>query len=534
MNVRKLNVLALCVAAFLFFAVPCCASEKDAAACGEGKASRFAIETARVNLSGSIGGKTVDYTVTAGLTPILDETGEEVGQIFSTAYVADAAGEQRPVAFIFNGGPGSASIYLHVGAFAPKTVRGIGHDGIGEPAHPYQLADNPESPLGAADLVFIDPVGTGFSRSVGKKESGDKGESEGGADVPLSPRDPSANERFWSAEDDLASLAEFVRVWLSENKRWGSQIFLVGESYGGFRAAGLPYYLSKAGGATSGTAMISPAISYKDLTQTTADFEADIEVLPTAAAIARYHGLLAPGLQEISEAALTEQVWKWARTEYRAALHEGGKLSGDRFDAAVKELSRFTSLPEIEFKSRGLRFPAYEFSYLVLRERRLVTSPYDGRLTAPASYFIDYGSEDPASLITNEYYNTALMNFLYGTVGLTTLRPYLALNEATSGNWRFDKAGGGNGFADTGGLLAVQMRRIPSLKVFVAMGRYDTVCPPESVTAALDRLDIPPDRAANIETHLYDGGHMMYINPGAARKLCEDLSKWIEGTAGGN
>jgi carboxypeptidase C (cathepsin A) len=173
-----------------------------------------------------------------------------------------------------------------------------------------------------------------------------------------------------------------------------------------------------------------------------------------------------------------------------------------------------------------------DFTGLILRDRGLIISPYDGRLTAPAAYFWDW-DEDPLQLITNEAYNTAFMNFLYRTVGLSTLRPYRTSNDSAFRNWRFFLPGsdGYSGFADNGGMLGVQMRRFPSIKVFVAMGRYDTVTPPESVTAALARLEVPADRLKNnLETHLYEGGHMMYINPAAAGELRDDLRKWITST----
>ena len=487
----------------------------------------FAIETTSADLSGPLGGVTTEYTVTAGLIPILDAEGTEKAQIFSTAYTIKAAeGEKRPVAFIFNGGPGSSSVYLHMGGLAPKTVSAIPNKGLGEPVHPYRVTDNPQSPLAVADLVFVDPVGTGFSRSVGKREK-DKDKKDADENSPLSPYNANANAGFWSAVRDLETLAELIRTWLTQNNRWGSRIFLIGESYGGFRAAGLPFYLSKLGIATSGTAMISPVIDYKYVMQTNVDFESDVNALPTAAAIARYHGLLAEDLQKMPENELTDMVWKWARTEYRQAFYEGNRLSEERFKALTKELSRMTSLPEVEFIDQGLRFPD-NFPYLVLRGRRLRVSPYDGRMTAPSAFRVRR-EEDPLQRVANEYYYTALMDFLRGTVGVETLRPYLASSYAVFANWQF--LNGRMGIPGNADTLAAQMRRFPSLKVFLAMGRYDMVCPPESALAALDTMDVPKDRLVNIETRMYDGGHMMYTNPEAARKLCEDLSAWISATA---
>ena len=474
----------------------------------------FAIETVSVELAGPLGGQIVTYTVTAGLTPILDDVGTERAQIFSTAYTINAdEGEKRPVAFIFNGGPGASSIYLHMGGLAPRIARPIPNAGLDEPSHPFHVVDNSYSPLAVADLVFVDPVGTGFSRSIDP----DTG-------LPLSPFDMEANALFWSLERDLGSLAEFIRTWLTENDRWGSRVFIIGESYGGLRAAALPSFLSRLGIATSGTVMVAPALAYTFLVQTFVDVDYDVAVLPTAVAIAHYHGLLADDLQKMSVEDLTDMAWRWARTEYRQALHEGNSLSGEQFQAVAKELSRLTSLPELEFTVRGLRFP-YNFPELVLRKNHLIISPYDGRMTAPLS-FVTQGEEDPLNRLANEYYHTNLMSFLQDTVGLKTLRPYLGINEAVLPNWDF-MDGNHMGMPDSASILAMQMRRFPSLKVFMALGRYDLVCPPESTLAALNRMDIPKNRLANIETRIYDGGHMIYTNPEAARKLGRDLSAWM-------
>jgi carboxypeptidase C (cathepsin A) len=339
-----------------------------------------------------------------------------------------------------------------------------------------------------------------------------------------------SNARFWNSERDLESLAEFIRVWLVDNGRWGSRVFIIGESYGGFRAAGLPFFLSKLGISTSGTAMVSPVLGYKYFVPTPIDIEYDVTIVPTAAAVARYHGLLAEGLRKMPVKELTDMAWEWANTEYRQALSKVNRLSEEQFQAVAKELSRLTSLPEVEFVARGLRFP-YNFYELVLRGKRLVVSPYDGRMTAPSSYFMD-NAEDPAQHLVNEYYKTALMSFLQDTVGVKTLRPYLGFSDAVFFNWRFIDGTSETsiGMPETASNLAVQMRRFPSLKVFLAMGRYDMVCPPESVLVALDTLDVPKDRLANIEAHMYEGGHMMYANPEEARRLCEGLSAWIAAT----
>jgi carboxypeptidase C (cathepsin A) len=226
-NKSLIGISSLLLTVFVLGA-PCRA---DAAASEDAAPERASveIETASAELSSVINGVVVKYTVNAGLTALYDDSGKETGSIFSTSYIAEAQdGENRPVAFIFNGGPGSASTCLHVGAFGPKVFPDIGNGGLDVPIPPYSLEDNEESPLDIADLVFIDPIGTGFSRAA-ERDSGDpsdKSPSESDS-LPASPSDPKANAPFWGVEEDLESLAEFVRIWLSENKRWGAKIFII-------------------------------------------------------------------------------------------------------------------------------------------------------------------------------------------------------------------------------------------------------------------------------------------------------------------
>jgi carboxypeptidase C (cathepsin A) len=491
------------------------------------------VATARKELSSIIDGKEVKYTVVSGLTTLFDENDKEMGSIFSTSYLVDAGSdENRPVAFIFNGGPGSASTCLHIGAFGPKIFPGTGNAGLDIPAPPYLLEDNPDSPLDIADLVFIDPVGTGFSRAVeiaAEDDGSNKSDSKPGV---ASPHDTEANEPFWSVEGDLKSLAEFVRVWLNENNRWGARVFIIGESYGGFRAAGLPVYLSRVGVTTSGAALVSPVISYKDVFGSIDEFTADIERLPSIAATAHYHKLLAPDLQKLSVESLVEQATRWANGEYLSALMDGNELSGERFTRTARELSRLTSIPEAELKGYKLRLPPEgTIEKLILRERGLNISPYDTRMTGPASYG---GYEDPLSTIVDAGYGAALMDFLHKTVGLSTARKYEQVSDTAYQYWKYQSSepNGYNGeVANTGPLLARQMRQYPFLRVFVAMGRYDLVCSAESVIAALKRLDVPRELVEkNIERHIYEGGHMMYTNPDAAKKLRLDLKNWMRGT----
>lgn len=479
------------------------------------------METIEVKQAINLAGKNIPYLVRAGETPIFDEESREVGRIFSTAYLSEVkeGRDSRPVTFMFNGGPGAASVYLHIGAFGPKYLP-VRDRGLEVPQPPYKLVDNPNTPLDLTDLVFVDPIGTGFSRAAGQVGTGD-----GKKDIK--PSD------FWGVEKDLNSLAEFIRVWLTENKRWGSPVFLAGESYGGLRVAGLTTSLSDIGVAVSGVALISPALSYQDIIQTRDNFISQIHIVPTFAAIAHYHGRLEPELQALPVAEVSEQASRWAETELLTALWQGNRLSAEDLKAVAGRMSRFIGVSQAELIHRRLRLLEYQFSELLLKDRNLVTGRYDGRAVAPhpGGLFYYYGrNEDPSNTITQESYQSALMDYFFGTLRLSTKNRYLNLNEEVISGWQFsfDPYNGMQGFPGTVNQLAENMRRWPFLQVFLAMGRYDSATPPESALAAISRLEVPRERLqTNIETHIYDGGHMMYTNSEAAKALSDHFRAWL-------
>jgi len=485
----------------------------------EGKAGL--IETVELKQSITLAGKNLSYLVRAGQTPIFDKEGREVGRIFSTAYLSEVKEGQggRPVTFMFNGGPGAASLYLHVGAFGPKYLP-IKGQGLEVPRPPYKLVDNPNTPLDVTDLVFVDPIGTGFSRAAGQV-------GEGEAKKEIKPSD------FWGVEKDLNSLAEFVRVWLTENKRWGSPVFLAGESYGGLRVAGLTTALSDIGVAVSGVALISPALSYQDIIQTPDNFISQIHIVPTFAAIAHYHSRLSPELQARPVAEVSEHARQWAETELLQALWQGNRLSEEDLTAVAGQMSRFIGIPQDELVHRRLRLLEYQFQELILKDRQLITGRYDGRTVAPNPGGLHYyygRNEDPSNTITQESYQSVLMDYFFGTLKLSAKNRYLNLSEEVFGGWQFsfDYNNGILGFPGTVNQLAENMRRWPFLRVFLAMGRYDSATPPESALAALSRLEVPRERLqANIETHVYDGGHMMYTNSEAAELLAGHFRAWL-------
>src|SRR5258705_8194270 len=267
-----------------------------------------------------VGGNTINYTATAGLMPIKNRDGEVEARMFFTSYVVDRAegGSKRPLTFSFNGGPGSASVWLHMGAIGPKRVK-MNPDGT-MPAPPYELVDNEATWLTQSDLVFIDPVGTGYSRASR----------------------PELASRFFGLQGDIESVGEFIRMYLTRYERWTSPLFLAGESYGTTRASALSGYLIGRGIAFNGIVLISTIMNFE-----TADFAPGNDLpyvmfLPSYAATAWYHKKLAPDLQSRSVQQLASEVEQWAATDYTLALGKGDRLSGQERQDIVAKLARYT------------------------------------------------------------------------------------------------------------------------------------------------------------------------------------------------
>lgn len=482
------------------------------------KESKPPPEKGEAKLSATIAGVAVPYTVKTGLTPILDENGEEKAHIFSTSYLMDDGERERPVIFLFNGGPGSASVYLHSGSFAPMIIHGV-DGGLQMPRPPYKFAPNPHSLLDVADLVFIDPVGTGLSRAATpEKKDGKDGGRTG---------DKQDGESYWGVKTDIESMVEFIRMWLFDNDRWGAEIYLAGESYGGLRAAGMAGALEAIGVAPSGVVLISPAVSYFDVEEGLENVSPYVNVFPTLAAVAHYHGRLGEELQRLPREELVENARKWSEEKLFPALRAGNRLAGDEREALIREMSEMTSIPEAEIRARRLRLDIVAFSNHLLRDRERFLGLYDGRLTAPGySWSMD---EDPTMALAGEPYKTGLMRFFTETVGIKPKRPYVYSSMTAFRAWDFTLGFKGRlGFVSTSEELARAMRRLPFMRVYLAMGRYDLVTPPESALQSLSRIDAPEETVRkNIRSRIYEGGHMMYCNPEALEALSRDLREWI-------
>jgi len=455
----------------------------------------------------TVAGKKLNYRARAELMPVFDDKGDEMGRVFYVAYSrTKVSGKDRPVTFAFNGGPGSSSLFLHMGAFGPKVVKSS-PDGIGLPRPPYVVQDNEDTILEDTDLVFVDPIGTGFSRGF----------------------DPDSSESFWGVSEDVASVAQFIRMYLTREGRWGSPIYIAGESYGGIRATGLASALMDMGIMPSGIILVAPVASYGDLVPDSSNDRPYIHALPAMAAAAWYHGKLPEDLQSLPLEKVLYNARDWASGTYLKALWDGNGLSEEEFEAVLEGLNRYTSLPERDIKSLNLRVPPAVFLSGLLQDDRLMISRYDTRLTGPGGWY-DYG-EDPMFTLVGAPYYTAFMSYLRDELDFSTDREYLSGNDEALYRWNFQSGSEAFvGYPNTVDLLASAMRRCDFLKVFVAMGAYDMTCTADSILYTLGRLDVPVERLKeNVTVKTYDGGHMMYTNPSAKAALKSDLDRFFGG-----
>lgn len=449
-------------------------------------------------------GQELRYTATTGMLPIRDEeTGVAEGYVFYVAYTKDGVTNPatRPVSFIFNGGPGSSTVWLHMGAFGPERVKLL-PDGRNA-APPYTYEDNPNTLLDQSDLVFLDPVGTGYSRAA----------------------NPKLGPKFWGVNEDIAEVGEFIRLYLTQNKRWSSPKFLAGESYGTTRAAGLSGYLADHGIALNGIVLISTILDFS----LDAGDNAAIYYLPSYTAIAWYHKKLPPDLQRLTVDQVAQQAEQWAGTGYRLALAKGALLTPAERQAEVDTLARFTGLPKDFIDENDLRISLGRFDTELLRGERKTVGRLDGRFT---SYSIDGGAErgefDPSEASIRNSFTPVLNDYVRRELGFDDDMVYYILGGGI-GRWNPQRPGSPT---DVTPSLERAFAKNPYMKLFVAMGYYDTATPYYAVEYTLAHLSLDPNVRGNITTDHFPAGHMVYIDQPSMTKLRADLTKFIDQAVG--
>ncbi len=449
-----------------------------------------------------LGGKTLNYTATAGMMPIKTDAGEIEAHMFYVAYTVERpqSGPMRPLTFSFNGGPGSASVWLHMGALGPRRVK-MNDDGS-LPAPPYQLVDNEATWLDLTDIVFIDPVNTGYSRAA----------------------KPDLTKKFLSVEGDIASIGEFIRLFLTRNERWTSPLFLAGESYGTTRAAGLSGYLIDKGIAFNGIVLMSTVLNFQTILFTRGNDLPYEVILPSYTATAWYHKKLAPDLQKDLHKALAESE-AWALGGYAEILAKGDQLTASERDTAITKLSRLTGLSQEYISLSNLRVEIQHFTKELLRDKRETVGRLDSRLKGTDALGTAERPEfDPAMATIRPPFTATFAQYVRADLGYQSDQPYFILGDGVHG-WDF---GATNSFADTSDALRSAFSKNPYMKLFVGSGYFDLATPYVAARYTLSHSGFPAGTRKNITEKYYDAGHMFYIEIQSLRQLKKDIAEFLK------
>ncbi len=446
----------------------------------------------------------LEYTATTGMLPIKNSLGETEAGMFFVAYTKKGVEPgSRPLMFSFNGGPGSSSVWLHLGAVGPKRVK---MTEIGElPPPPYQLEDNELTWLHDVDLVFIDPVGTGYSR----------------------PAKPELGEKFWGLKGDIESVGEFIRLYLTRYQRWASPLYLVGESYGTTRAAGLAGHLFEHGIAFNGIVLVSSILTFQ-----TADFTPGNDLpfvlfLPTYAATAHYHGM-AGKRRELR--GFLREVELFAEGEYATALQKGDALSAAARKRIIAKLSTYTGLSPTYLDHADLRINIHHFCKELLRAKKRTVGRLDSRITGLDKLAIgDTTEHDPSMTAIRPPYTAMLNDYVRRTLGYENDSPYYILGGEKKlwESWNWGSAR--EGHPDTSEALRKAMAKNPYMRVFVASGYYDLATPYFATYYTLDHMGLTKEQRRQFVTEEYAAGHMMYIHEGMLAKLHRDVQRFLAG-----
>ncbi len=446
----------------------------------------------------------LEYNVTVGMLPIRDENGEPQAGIFFMAYTKKGTEPgTRPLMFSFNGGPGSSSVWLHLGALGPKRVKMMPDGTL--PDSPYELVDNPETWLEHTDLVFIDPVGTGYSRAV----------------------KPENDEKYWGLKGDIESVGAFIRLYLSRYHRWGSPLYLVGESYGTTRAAGLAGHLIDYGVAFKGIVLVSSVLNFQTLDFTRGNDLPYIYFLPTYAATAAFHGKAKP---RKPLRAWLKDVEAWASSEYTVALGKGDSLTKAQRASVISKLAQFTGLKPEFLDNTDLRINIHEFCKELRRDKKETVGRLDSRFTGlDWNHTGNVVEKDPSMTAIRAPYTAMINDYLGRQLGYQSDETYRVLGEGGLELWKkWDWGSARDGFPDTSQALWQALSKNPHMRVMVASGYYDLATPYFATYYTLDHMRLGPLRK-NIVCYEYGAGHMMYIDEKELTKLKNDLSEFLAG-----
>lgn len=455
-----------------------------------------------------IGDRTINYTATAGTMLMKNEDGDPHALFGYTAYVADVEDQNnRPLMFAYNGGPGSASIWLHMGVLGPQ--RAVVTDVGFSPAGPFQRVTNEYSILDEVDLVMLDPVGTGFSKAIGEGE----------------------NKDFWGVDQDIRSVSDFIVQYVTENGRWASPKYILGESYGGMRSGGVSYHLlTQYNLALNGVVLVSP---FMEMTTGFAGLGIDlphIMFLPTFAATAWYHDALEQKPDDLE--AFMEEVKEFAVEEYAPALLAGRNLGSADRQSVLAGLARYTGLSEQYWDRANLRIDEGQFTQQLLREHGITVGRVDSRFTGDSiDKLAESAPYDPFTTAIGPSYLAAFMDYYRADLGVKRSVPYVVsggfFRKWDWGHKQPDLNGFELPFPNTAVDLEYALKRNPAMQVLVMQGYFDLATPLFATEYVMDHMSLSPELRDNIEFEYYASGHMMYVHEPSLVKFKEDLAEFV-------
>jgi len=457
-----------------------------------------------------VGGQTIPYKATAATMLIKNEKDEPTALMYYTSYTRSDVKDlsQRPLAFLYNGGPGSSSVWLHMGSVGPRRVITINAD-VTPPA-PYKLIDNPDCLLDKADLVFLDPVGTGFSRAVGKAQDKD----------------------FWGVDPDVKSLAQFISTYVNRNNRWNSPKFLIGESYGTFRNAALANYLQGRDNLyLNGIVMVSSVLDLGTISFYPALDLAYVLYLPSYAATAWFHKTLQDRPENLN--AFLEDARKFATGEYADALMKGDALSNAEKAVIAKKVARYTGLSEDYLIKANLRVRLFQFMQELQRNRGLTTGRLDARFAGPTYNLIGEAADyDPQETAISGAFVGAFNSYVREELKFGQDKTYKPAAEFGGNRWDWKHEGSDFGFFPGSPSVVLDLVQAmvsnPRLRVEIENGIYDLATPFMESEYTVDHLGLPENIRKNIKHQYYEAGHMMYLHDEDLSKLKKNIASFIE------
>jgi carboxypeptidase C (cathepsin A) len=450
-----------------------------------------------------IKGKLLKYRATTGYMEMKDESDKQQALVFYIAYTKTGTDKtNRPITFTFNGGPGSSAVWLHMGGLGPKRVK-MSDDGISIPP-PYRYLDNENTWLEFTDLVFIDPVSTGYSRPAPEVEK----------------------KKFHGVKEDVKSVGDFIRLYITQNERWISPKFLCGESYGTTRAAGLSGYLQETYGVfLKGIVFVSSVLHFQNSRFRPGNDLPYALFLPTYTSSAWYHKKLPPKYQKDLQATLRE-VEQWALGEYLQALAKGDRLPENERRHIIDKLASYTGLSREYIDNTNLRILIYRFVNELLRNEKQMVGRLDSRFkTEVRDAANEYFEFDPSMAVIDGPFAAVINHYIRTDLGYKNDLHYEWITDNVR-PWNWNTPGGGE--VNVGETLRSAMSQNKYLQVLVACGYYDLATPYFAADYTFNHLGLAPSLMKNIVFKYYEAGHMMYINKPSMQKLREDVFEFYQ------